>query len=734
MLNGCGTGSGSGSKTSSQPVQLTVAVTGTGTVTSSPAGINCPSNCSASFAPGTSVTLTATAGSGFAFTGYSGACSGSTCQLSLSSNQSVSATFTPTPQLTVTVTGQGTITSSPAGINCPTTCTAAFASGSSVSLTATPQAGNSFSGFTGACTGASCQLTISSTAGASVTATFSPQNINTINHIIVITQENRSFDQYFGHLPDYWQAHGYPQATDGTTLDVAPSNASNVDDNGATVNWFNLQSACNENPSPSWNESHVDRNANNPTDSNNGPGDTPMDGLVQTAAGDAQGNGFYDVLGHRAMGYFVGDQLNYYYFMASNFATSDRWFSPVMSRTQVNRMYLYGASSEGHAYPLNTSNSKQLSGTTIFDRMEQNSVSWKIYIHPITDPNDPCVNSTTPACLAPNSYLNQWTDYQYFLNNSPNQFQPVSQLLTDMQNGTLPQVAFLEPAGYAGLDEHASDNDVVGPSAPNVQAGAAYVANIINTLMASPSWKDTVLILTYDEFGGFYDHVSPQPATPPDTTAYPTDLLGPNDSSQTFYDVCLEQTTAYTVDPTPICGFDYTGYRLPLIVVSPFTKKNYVSHLVMDYTAILKLIETRFNLTPLTARDAAQPDMSAEFLDFVNVPWATPPTPQSIPTQSKGMQCELEALSSITFTPNPAPAGSQAMVTLSLSHATMDNVTVSLSSNPPGVVPSSEQFLSTTTPPMSSIQIPITVPTGITSLTVTGSIGGISVSGTVPVQ
>jgi hypothetical protein len=126
--------------------------------------------------------------------------------------------------------------------------------------------------------------------------------------------------------------------------------------------------------------------------------------------------------------------------------------------------------------------------------------------------------------------------------------------------------------------------------------------------------------------------------------------------------------------------------------------------------------------------------MSAEFLDFVNVPWATAPTPQSIPKQSKGMQCELEVLSSITFSPNPAPAGGPAMVTLNLSHPTLDNVTVSLSSNPPGVVPPSEQFSSTTTPPMSSIQIPITVPTGITSLTVTGSIGGISVSGTVQVQ
>ena len=79
---------------------------------------------------------------------------------------------------------------------------------------------------------------------------------------------------------------------------------------------------------------------------------------------------------------------------------------------------------------------------------------------------------------------------------------------------------------------------------------------------------------------------------------------------------------------------------MPLIVVSPFSKKNYVSHTVYDHTAILKLIETRFGLSPLTARDAAQADMSADFFDFTNMPWATPPTP---PTQLTNGTCNLDA-------------------------------------------------------------------------------------------
>jgi len=88
------------------------------------------------------------------------------------------------------------------------------------------------------------------------------------------------------------------------------------------------------------------------------------------------------------------------------------------------------------------------------------------------------------------------------------------------------------------------------------------------------------------------------------------------------------------------CDFNYTGFRVPLLVVSPFTKNSYVSHTVADYTAILKLIETRFNLSPLTKRDAAQMDMT-EFFDFQNAPWSTPPTP---PAQSTGGVCNAQVL------------------------------------------------------------------------------------------
>jgi phospholipase C len=143
--------------------------------------------------------------------------------------------------------------------------------------------------------------------------------------------------------------------------------------------------------------------------------------------------------------------------------------------------------------------------------------------------------------------------------------------------------------------------------------------------MSSSSWSSSIFVLTFDEWGGFYDHVSPQPTVSPDGIP-PSDLFA--------NDTC-------TGAVGPNCDFVFTGYRVPMIVISPYSKKNFVSHTVADNTAILKLIETRFNLSPLTARDGAQLDMSTEFLDFTNATWKTPPTP---PAQNTGGACYLDHL------------------------------------------------------------------------------------------
>ena len=150
--------------------------TGSGTVSSSPSGINCGSTCTAAYARGSSVTLYATPNSGNVFSGWSGGCSGmgTTCNVAMNTNITVTATFTPSYNLSImkSGTGSGTVSSSPSGINCGSTCTAAYAGGSSVTLYATPNSGNVFSGWSGGCSGMGTTCNVAMNTNTTVTATF----------------------------------------------------------------------------------------------------------------------------------------------------------------------------------------------------------------------------------------------------------------------------------------------------------------------------------------------------------------------------------------------------------------------------------------------------------------------------------------------------------------------------------------------------------------------------------
>src|SRR5438552_13399280 len=451
-------------------------------------------------------------------------------------------------------------------------------------------------------------------------------SLQSVNHIIFMAQENRSFDEYFGRLEDYWAANNYaPVQFDGLPLGSTnpgcdplfpPPMSCTIDQNTPQIKVFHFQTVCIQNLSSAWNESHVQ--FNNGAPASNHP---KMDGFVHMAGAFArsQDPNYFDTDGIRAMGYYNGNDLNYYYFMASNFGTSDRWFAPVMSRTQMNRMYLLAATSHGHARPLNSSNSGQLSDKTIFELLQDHGITWKIYVHP------DATGCTSTACLLALSYINQFTYSRTIVSQFPQNLAPIDQYFTDVQNGTLPQVALIEPASNVGLDEHTSETQPGMPGGVDIQAGARYVSTIINALMNSSSWKDSAFILTYDEHGGLYDHVPPQPLPSPDG-------IPPSDLPPGY--VCTKG------ENTPICKFGITGFRVPLIVISPFAKKHYVSHTVADYTAILKLIEARFNLPNLTKRDAAQMDMT-EFFDFANPPWMAPPVP---PAQSTAGACYLDHL------------------------------------------------------------------------------------------
>jgi len=544
--------------------------------------------------------------------------------------------------LTVTPagTGSGTVTSGPAGISCPPTCSASFASGTSAKLTVAPAKGSYFEGWSGACKGTgACTVTINNNLSA--TATFNVnQTVKVLNHIIFMLQENRGFDHYFGAMRQYWRnnkfadvsfdglpqfnpasgkapLYGPPPTNPGCDPAVAPPSDCTENGNSPSVASYHLVTQCIENPSPSWNEGHVDWDLRNPLSA------TPtLDGYVYTGAHDARNNNppFYDTDGIRVMGYYDETDLNYYYYMASEFGTSDRWFAPAMTRTQPNRDYLLAGTSQGYAYAIGTDSNDQalLTAKTIFQALQNAGISWKIYVDPA---NTPCASNATAECLLGYSYIQDFQWGHTIPQSYPSYLVPISQYFTDVKNGTLPQVALIEPASPAGLDEHGSDSDQYPI---NIQLGAQYLESLISALMTSVSWKDSAFILTYDEGGGLYDHVAAQPAKSPDDIK-PVDLMNG--------DICAGATG-------PTCDFTYTGYRVPLIVISPYARKHYVNHQVADYTAILKLIETRFNLPALTKRDAAQMNMTA-FFNFNTPPWMTPPKP---PAQSTSGPCYLNQL------------------------------------------------------------------------------------------
>ena len=204
--------------------------------------------------------------------------------------------------------------------------------------------------------------------GVEASNTANPKLNGAINHIIFMIQENRSFDHYFGHLNAYRAQQGFPTDVDGT-----PTNASNPAANGSgTVAPYHLATQCLEALTPSWNETHVDINAINPPTSTLGP--TPMDGFIKTAAKFAVDIKLNDTQGLRAMGYFDEHEIPYYYFMATRFATSDRFFSPAPTRTQPNRMFAIAATSDGHVYPPTTGTDR----LTIFDLLQNAQVSWRL--------------------------------------------------------------------------------------------------------------------------------------------------------------------------------------------------------------------------------------------------------------------------------------------------------------------------------------------------------------------
>lgn len=517
-------------------------------------------------------------------------------------------TFTATAQGPGgTATATATVTVSPVAVTLSASPSTISSSGQAVTLTWTsndavsvsidqgvgtvtpPQGGTKVVNPTGTIT---YTATATDPNGVTVTAqavvTLNGALQQSINHIIWLVQENRSFDSYFGKLGLYRVSKGLPEGVNGVDVDSA---VTLTDLQGNPRHPFHYTTECTENLSPAWNESHFDVDGGK------------MDNFMKTT--NSVTNQF-DPSGSRAMGYYDQTDLPFYYELATQFAVSDSMFSPLLANTIPNRLYLFTGTSFGTIYPGNNPSTGQpefnpdsYKQKTIFDLLNQNNISWKYYFQD---------NSIFLASFS------DWTNPDGTPNTSiQSHVFPISDYFNILgqtnADQLLPQVVFIERGGNSAVtDEHPLNN---------VQTGSAAVAEMINALIKSTAWPDSVFILAFDEGGGLYDHVPPITLPAPDSQ--------PPDT----------QNVPFTVMPG---DFTQSGFRVPFVMVSPWVKPNYVSHVQTDYTAILKLIETRFHLPALTARDgsAAVSDLS-DFFDFSTPHLLTPP---ALPAQPTNGTCD----------------------------------------------------------------------------------------------
>ena len=388
-------------------------------------------------------------------------------------------------------------------------------------------------------TPASCPFT----AGALPADTLPPGALHgpaiPIGHVVVLMQENRSFDSYFTLLH-------------GRGIDRPSRHATNPNPlGGKPVEMFHQRDYCAvADLNHSWNGTHREWNGG------------AMDGFAIENADPS------DPTGSRTMGYYRKRDLPFYHRLYRTFAMSDRHFCSILGPTFPNRHYLLSGTSAGHI----RNDLVVATQPSIFESLDAAGVSWKIY------------QSDLAFALL----------YAYVQTQTPN-LRPIAEFYTDATAGTLPQVAFVDPIFFG---DETNQNDEHPPN--NVQLGQAFVASIVDAMFTSPLWTDSALFITYDEHGGFYDHVPPPPACVPD--AIPPNLQ-PGDESG---------------------AFDRYGIRVPFVVVSPFARKRYVSHTVTDQTSVLRFIETRFDLPALTNRDANAAPL-LEMFDFADPPFLTPP-------------------------------------------------------------------------------------------------------------
>jgi phospholipase C len=304
--------------------------------------------------------------------------------------------------------------------------------------------------------------------------------------------------------------------------------------------------------------------------------------------GKGDNSGFVEACGPVAMGYFTPDDIPFYAGLARTYPLCDRWFGSCLAQTYPNRRFLMAGTAAGI---IDTTAASVVAppppNGVIMERLEAHHIPWINYY---TD--------------LPATFL-----FPAFMKGRGDNIAHMDRFYRDAAAGTLPGLSFVDP----GFNTDESEEN---PS--DIRLGERFAANVVHAVTTGKAWDKTLLVWLYDEHGGYYDHVVPPRAIAPDAIAPRL----PRGATQ--------------------AGYDQYGFRVPAVIVSPYARPNYVSHVVHDHTSVLKLIETKWNLPALTFRDANADDL-LDALDLSGRPaFAEPP---KLPEPALGLKG-----------PDPAPA------------------------------------------------------------------------------
>jgi phospholipase C len=313
------------------------------------------------------------------------------------------------------------------------------------------------------------------------------------------------------------------------------------------------------------------------------------------------------------MGYWTGQDLPFYYGLARTFPVADRWFCSCLGPTFPNRRFLIAGTAHGLIDDLPYGMFDHPPAGTVFDMLTRYGLSWANY-H-----NESQARVVLKRALGGRGLalarrlvsLGRWFPplvraeegnksftadmYPLSLPRCVLHLMDMQQFFADAESGSLPAFSLVDPDFKACSEENPQD----------IRKGESFAAEVINRVLRGKGWPHTLLIWVYDEHGGYYDHVPPPPAVPPDEVEGHSLVAAPSwlrSILRPLFPQYVAEVEARDAGPH---RYDRYGFRVPAVIVSPYARRDYVCSTVLDHTSVLKLIEQKWNLPPLTARDAA---------------------------------------------------------------------------------------------------------------------------------